>query len=151
MLKDPSCLVPCNGLYVDVSDDALKRTMMEGEYFFSAFTILNIKDNLSGFRSISDGLHQCGMSEQLHRLEQLFKNTISIEQNVAEYESFTEQYKDYKESYVKNLRFDPGAENLSISEVISIKDELLLFQLLQSSMLHLRQCTYFSTLQLMMR
>ena len=91
------------------------------------------------------------MKDQLNRLQQLVTNTISIEQNVGEYESFMDQYKDYKESYVKNLRFDPGAENLSIFEVLTIKDELLLFQLLQSSMLHLRQCTYFSTLQLMMR
>ena len=91
------------------------------------------------------------MTVQLNRLEQLVKNTNSIEQNVAEYESFTEQYKDYKESYVKNLQFDPQAENLSIFEVLSIKDELLLFQLLSLNMLHLRQCTYFSTLQLMMR
>ena len=90
---------------------------------------------LSGFRSVSDGLHQCGMSEQLYSLQQLVKNTISIEQNVAGHESFMEWYKDYKESFVKNLRFDPGAENLSIFEVISIKDELLIFQLLQLNML----------------
>ena len=107
--------------------------------------------NLSGFRSLSDGLHQCVMSEQLYRLEHFVKNTISIEQNVAEHESFTEWYKDYKESYVKNMRFDPGAQNLSIFELLTIKDELLIFQLLQLSMLHLRQCTYFSTLQLTMR
>ena len=91
------------------------------------------------------------MTVQLNRLEQLVKNTNSIEQNVAEYESFTEQYKDYKESYVKNLRFDPGAENLSIFHVLSIENEPEIFQLMQLSMLHLRQCTYFSTLQLMMR
>ena len=88
---------------------------------------------LSGFRTLNDGLQQCGMSEQLYRLQQLVKNTISIEQNVAEHESFTEWYKDYKESYVKNMRFDPGAQNLSIFEVLKIQDELLLFQLLQLS------------------
>ena len=70
------------------------------------------------------------MKDQLNRLQQLVTNTISIEQNVGEYESFMDQYKDYKESYVKNLRFDPGAENLSTFEVLTIKDELLLFQLL---------------------
>ena len=76
---------------------------------------------LPGFRSLSDGLHQCGMSEKLYRLEQLVKNTVSIEQNVAEYESFMEWYKVYKESFVQNLRFDPGAENLSIFEVIKTR------------------------------
>ena len=60
------------------------------------------------------------MSEELYQLEQLVTNTVSIEKNMAGYESFMEWYKDYKESFVKNLRFDPGAQNLSIFQVLTI-------------------------------
>ena len=29
-LKDNICLVPCSGLYADITEDSLKQTMMEG-------------------------------------------------------------------------------------------------------------------------
>ena len=34
--RDPTCLVPCTGLYADISDDSLEQKTMEGEIkFFS--------------------------------------------------------------------------------------------------------------------
>ena len=32
VLKDDSCLVPCAGLYADVSDNSLERKMIDGEF-----------------------------------------------------------------------------------------------------------------------
>ena len=66
----------------------------------------------SGFRALSNGLPQDGIDrEQLLSLQQLV--STSAEGKEARHESFREQYKRYKESYVKHLRFDPGIPNFS--------------------------------------
>ena len=101
-------MVPCSGLYADVSDDSIEQKMMEG-VDFKAFQnhpkIIN-----SGFRALSDGLYGI-RREQLDHLQQMVSNSNNREE--AGHLSFREWYRSYKESYVKRLRFDPEETNLS--------------------------------------
>ena len=66
----------------------------------------------SGFHALGDGLTPDAINrEQLYHLQQLV--STSADGKEAGRESFREQYKRYKESFVKHLRFDPEKPNLS--------------------------------------
>lgn len=68
----------------------------------------------SGFHALGDGLTPDAINrEQLYHLQQLV--STSADGKEAGRESFREQYKRYKESFVKHLRFDPEKPNLSIT------------------------------------
>ena len=88
----------------------LSRLWWKVWIFITVFVIVNLSN--SGFRALSNGLPQDGIDrEQLLSLQQLV--STSAEGKEARHESFREQYKRYKESYVKHLRFDPGKPDLS--------------------------------------
>ena len=68
----------------------------------------------SGFHALGDVLTPDAINgEQLYHLQQLV--STSADGKEAGHESFREQYKRYKESFVKHLRFDPEKPNLSKS------------------------------------
>ena len=101
-------MVPCSGLYADISDDSIEQKMMEGVDFEAFQNHLNIID--PGFRALSDGLYGI-RREQLDHLQQMVSTSNDREE--AGHLSFREWYRSYKESYVKRLRFDPEETNLS--------------------------------------
>ena len=52
--KGEKCLVPCSGLYADVSDDSLEQTMMEGDIIngiFITISMLSTQDSVSWLRA----------------------------------------------------------------------------------------------------
>ena len=99
-LKDSNCLVPCSGLFADVSDNSLEQKMMTGAHIFQ-----NHPNHVnSGFRTLTEGLSENVKREQLYHLQQMVSN--SAERKTG-HESAREWYKSYKESYVKHLQFVP--------------------------------------------
>ena len=47
-LKDPQCLLPCSGLYADITDDSLEQNIMQGiQMFFFFFRIFPFQVHLS--------------------------------------------------------------------------------------------------------
>ena len=116
-MKDDTCLVPCSGLYADISDDVLKQTVIEGSkrcYFRNQLNLVN-----SGFRALTEG-QNLQSTGRLHHLQQMV--STSTERKEAE------EYIQYKESYVKQLRFDPEKQNLS--RLLQTRENLTHFHIL---------------------
>ena len=101
-------MVPCSGLYADISDDSLEQNMLEG----ATINLHFVTPSYIGFRVMTD------LTDELTQ-----KGLINLEQMVfsspgrkkASHASFRKQYKNYKESYVRHLQFDPDEANLSMT------------------------------------
>ena len=120
-LRDKSCLVPCTGLYADITDDNFKQTSQ-------AFDQNVLKGNVnldvllnphkSGFHTLTEELNngvywmKKDSKERLYvALQQIFPT--SAEQKVDEVKPLRESYHKYKMEYLKHLSFNPEEENLS--------------------------------------
>ena len=67
---------------------------------------------ITGFRVlVARELEQEGRKESLQKLQKMV--FPSIEKEKAGYRTFREQYRSYKENYVRSLSFDPEDPNLS--------------------------------------
>ena len=103
----------------------LSRLWWKVWIFITFFFFVNFSN--SGFRALSSGLPQDSIDrEQLLSLQQLV--STSADGKEAGRESFREQYKRYKESFVKHLRFDPEKPNLSKFLLSKIKLTHLYFR-----------------------
>ena len=80
-------------------DDSYKSIWLKSHFVF--FNFKQFVKHISGFRSLSD---QCGKAGQI----------MYTKRREEGYEHLREQYKKYKENYMKFLQFDPGAPNQSI-------------------------------------
>ena len=109
-MKDTStCLVSCDGLYADISDNSLEQTVMKG---VTKKHFCHIQHINSGFRALTEGLSVKDNGEYLDHLQQML-STYSNEAEQNGHMSLMEQYNSYKESYVKHQRFDPEEQALS--------------------------------------
>ena len=107
-------MVACDGLYADVTDDflqqkttTLQEKMIEGVYF-PVVMQLYLKIYSPGIRILAGGSFGLTSAHRLN-LDQLFSG--SAEKNENGLESLREQYKSYKENFVKYMKFDPESPN----------------------------------------
>ena len=133
-------MVSCDGLFADITDDsleqktialqqemaALKQKTMEGD---SAFILTFLRSFPSGFHILKEAsyglLGSVSISgEDFMKLNQLFHAATERKEDIIENKSLREQYKSYKESYVKYLRFYPEKSNLSIKATHSHQDKV---------------------------
>ena len=98
-LNDKNCLVTCDGLYADVEDDSLKKSVQ-------TLTQELRKGMLNG---VQWGLDKDKAKESL--LDVLQQLLPSAEE--AKIKALTKSYHKYKREYVKHLLFNPNFENLS--------------------------------------
>ena len=106
---------------------------------------------ISELRLLSNGIPHCGnygFQEDLYQLHQMV--ALSIEKREAGHEALKEQYKRYKDNYVKHLRFNPESLNLSKIILTSSKSTNF-FQHLSLSMLLWRRWISFLTRLPLMR
>ena len=100
-LRSENCLVPCVGLYADITDDTLKQNMVTDRTIMRA-----------GLEAISEEL---GTEEQKTDikavLRQLFSNTAA-EEDVNDVETLTKAYRKYKRQFVKHLFIAPEGKHL---------------------------------------
>ena len=101
-LNDDSCLVACDGLYADITDDSLQQKTMEGVNHLSLFLHF-LKDITSGFLTFT--------YQTPETVQQFFSGSADVKEDGLE--SFRQHYKSYKESYAKYMEFDPDDPNLS--------------------------------------
>ena len=80
---------------------------------FSCLITKSLKNNPLGFHSLNKGLALYSWESDTDRInfQQLFSGSKGRKEK--ELESLKEQYKSYKESYVKYMQFDPEEANLS--------------------------------------
>ena len=45
-LDDMNCLVPCDGLYADITDDSLKQDLMKGDNLLVMPSLIYFKDSI---------------------------------------------------------------------------------------------------------
>ena len=98
-MNDKSCLVACTGLYADVEDDSLKKSVQTLTRELRKGMINGVKWE-NGQDKSKENL--------LDALQQLLPS--SEEAKVGE---LTKSYHKYKREYVKHLSFNPKEENLS--------------------------------------
>ena len=98
-LNDKNCLVTCDGLYADVEDDSLKKSVQ-------TLTQELRKGMLNGVKW-ENGRDQ-SKENLLDALQQLFPSSEE-----AKVEELTKSYHKYRKEYVKHLIFNPNYPNLS--------------------------------------
>lgn len=115
-LRDKNCLVPCGGLYADVTDDSLKYDVTKGFMCFYAFFS---SDGIAGFhlmhQELSNGVtwrkvkHREYLKKILHDMFPMSGH----DERGEEVKAMTARYLRYKMEYVKHLGFNPYKDNLS--------------------------------------
>ena len=112
-LEDSSCLVPCDGLYADITDDYLKKDLIKGgQYFFDTlnpfqgFHLMN--QELSEGVKWNEGLHKARLQATL---KDMFP--ISAHEKDREAKEAIARYLEYKRNHVKHINFNPNEANFS--------------------------------------
>ena len=107
-------MVPCSGLYADVTDDshyqALEENIMKG--IVIQFHWLFYMTFLPGLRALTRRLDEYNEGLDLgSELEQLFSTPMKEDDKFLRL--LTERYMNYKVNYVKHLLFNPDTQNMS--------------------------------------
>ena len=84
-LRDESCLVPCSGLYAEISEESFMQQLRKE------------------------------------------RNASTVQEDNKNVKLLTEKYTRYKQQYVRQLRFDPMAQNLSKFTLVSFTYQTYLF------------------------
>ena len=113
-VKDNSCLVACDGLYADITDDYLQQKTIKGVFFLGNFIMKSLSHVLLGFHSLIGGVKSNAWESDAdrHKFRQLFSGSADRKEDGLE--SLVKLYMSYKESYVKHIIFDPKEPNLSM-------------------------------------
>ena len=118
-MTDKNCLISCDGLYADITDDSLKQNVMRGEnYNFGAKLY-----QLLGFETMSEELEKrlyWGGNQRIQAvLQEMFPDSLTDEKNGI-VDKLTVAYHNYKQRYVKHLSFAPEEEILSERKLNSV-------------------------------
>ena len=100
----------CDGLYADITDDSLQQKTIFLQEGVTQLIHRNQarKNNSPGLHTLTRGVQYWNSGTDRLNLERLFSGSAE-----SKGESLWEQYKSYKENYVKYKQFDPETPNLS--------------------------------------
>ena len=161
-LNDDSCLVACDGLYADITDDSLQQETIKSRCYLAVLCFSTFQIDSLGFHTLTEALTEAkyGSSYVSYtmleadrlNLKQLFSAPTEGRDYGMGYKALSEQYKTYKENYVKYIKFDPLKPNPGKDLFLPIQWSTFVFQVCWwTSTLHWRRCSSSLTRQDLMR